>query len=107
MISAHHNEDKEYLCGFCGYKCVTKAYLKRHERCHTDERPYKCKLCPKAFRGSAELQLHQMAHEQKKRHYCKYCNKGFIAVWNMKIHWQVITIILLRQLNTYFLQAAT
>lgn len=75
-----HNNQRNYMCRFCGFKSLTISAMKRHERVHTGERPYECRYCDKNFAGSAERQKHENIHNGIMPYKCQYCDKRFVQV---------------------------
>lgn len=58
-----HNNERNYICNYCGIGFFQNQTLRIHLRKHTGEQPYKCNLCNRAFSQSGALSSHRKKHK--------------------------------------------
>lgn len=60
-----HLQEKNAVCGICGWKAFGINRLKRHMTKHSNERNYKCHACDKAFKTKKTMSQHYNNIHQK------------------------------------------
>ena len=81
----------QYLCKYCGKRCVCASALAVHLRTHSGEKPFGCKMCGKLFSRKSHLKVHQRVHSGEKPFICEVCDKSFSQMSNLRAHARVHT----------------
>jgi hypothetical protein len=81
----------QYVCRFCGKRCVCQSALDVHMRVHSGEKPFPCKLCTRRFSRKSHLKVHQRVHSGEKPFRCDICGKSFSQMSNLRAHSRVHT----------------
>lgn len=86
QIHSGGNQEKQFICGFCGKSFTGQRYLQAHQRVHTGEKPYSCSHCGKRFGQASYLRKHQTIHTGVKPYGCPLCGKRFADSSNLIRH---------------------
>lgn len=84
--SITHNDDNQYLCHFCDYKCEAKKLIKTHMLHHC---VYKCSICDKIFRKRHSAYKHAERHMDQNRVQCEICGKS-LQSQSLKTHMKIV-----------------
>ncbi len=74
------------VCGICGKRFKSVAYMKVHILTHTGEKPYKCSVCGKGFLTNSDRSRHLRLHTGEKPYKCEICYKTFTQNAHLKNH---------------------
>lgn len=88
ILTRHLNthEGKTYPCGECGKTFGYYARLRIHRYSHRTELNYKCEVCSKAFKVQKYLARHMKTHRGEKEYACRYCDKRFTFSTGRRTH---------------------
>eukprot|EP00079_Xenopus_tropicalis_P013636 XP_002942458.1 PREDICTED: oocyte zinc finger protein XlCOF8.4-like isoform X1 [Xenopus tropicalis] len=82
-ISKHYSQrlgpdnERQFVCSFCGKCFRSYCYISRHIRSHTGEKPFQCPVCSKCFSDKSVLIRHHKSHTGQRPFTCSYCEKCF------------------------------
>ncbi|XP_060809248.1 zinc finger protein 16-like [Amyelois transitella] len=60
-----HMQEKNAVCGICGWRAFSECRLQKHMTKHSNERNFKCPLCDKAFKTKKTMMQHYNNIHQK------------------------------------------
>lgn len=99
-----NEEDNEYTCDQCNFKCETKARWNAHikttlhitgkkKRRSDYKDPFKCDDCEYETKNIVTMKIHKLnkhstIEERKSEftHYCEYCNYGSFSQDSYNLH---------------------
>ena len=73
-----HNEQRKFVCSFCGKNFQHKQSMVRHENgFYKKIYQYQCRECPKGFHKRREFTEHVLCHAGTKPERCDICSTKF------------------------------
>ena len=82
--SESSDEDREYTCKLCDFKCVKNTNLKVHLK-EKYRKEIKCKVCHERFDETFKLEKHLKNHDVE-TFQCGKCEKTFHLKWRLEKH---------------------
>ena len=81
-----HEEEKKYICSYCGYKTSQERYYQQHLITVHLGRRFICDQCDYSVKSKGKLNDHIRVKHMGLRYTCSECDKSYNSKENLKSH---------------------